>query len=71
MGRFEAFIKVIKEAPPFLLPPGSIRAMITVGMLTLVGIVVLKHDPVPDWLIVWAALIIKNYFDERGKNGGS
>jgi len=67
----EGKAKFLSPSHPLWLPQGSIRALITFGTLTLVGIVLLTDRMVPDWLVLWAGLIVKNYFDTREVANGT
>lgn len=50
---------------PLWLPKGSIRALIAVGTLTLIGILALLGRDIPEWLIVWASTIVGAYYNMR------
>jgi len=55
----------LDPAKPLWLPGGSIRALLTIGTMSLIGVVMLSGKPVPDWLVLWGGLILKDYFEAR------
>lgn len=53
---------------PLGLPKGSIRSLIAIATLSLVGILLLAGKDVPSWLVLWAGSIVNAYYEMR-KNG--
>lgn len=55
------------KTKPLWLPEGSIRAILALGIVALVSTLVFVQIPVPDWLVLWAGLILQSYFNHRDK----
>jgi hypothetical protein len=64
---FDDYIKWRDRNPdqPLFLPTGSIRAIITIGMVIFCGVIICQNKTVPDWFSSIVAMSIGFYFSGR------
>ena len=54
-----------KPPSPLWLPEGSVRSMLAIGTILIIGIMLLRQITVPDWMILWGGIIVRDYFNTR------
>lgn len=68
--RKKANIKeLLESAPPLFLPNGSVRSILAIGLLVLVGNMLLGNHEIPDWLISTLSAVMGFYFGSRQQSG--
>lgn len=39
--------------------------MLAIGTILIIGIMLLRQITVPDWMILWGGIIVRDYFNTR------